>query len=295
MPADNLSQNIRKLRQAAGETQKELGRALSVDNSTISRYEKGGDNDPGPQMLSNLAAHFFVTIDEMVMDRITMDEKEKVALNGITRAWMLKLIRHTFPVFQPEAEPDEHMQSALQYHQKIIEALLSESGPMEHWFTLAEEAYFQAETVEAAFNWLSLRFLHWFCTLTFWNPRYRQASRSFIQNLRKTKGQYVMLRHIHEYYRELLGPEMHDRLMIEYYDEYDDRREVLSIMRENGRKDLAYYYLALEYMIGMRGFKPSYIERGIGFMMDQSEIGNPYAVRLLDSFMKLGGMEGSAG
>lgn len=59
-----IGENIRSLRENAGFTQKNLAKFLGVDQSLISKVEKG-DRDLSTVMLEKLASLFGVTVEQM--------------------------------------------------------------------------------------------------------------------------------------------------------------------------------------------------------------------------------------
>lgn len=59
--------NIRNLRKAYGETQKELGNIIGVADTTISMYESG-TNIPDMETLQMLAEHYLITVEALLSD-----------------------------------------------------------------------------------------------------------------------------------------------------------------------------------------------------------------------------------
>lgn len=54
LPKDRFAANLRRLREAAGLTQMQLGNRCDMDNSVISRYERG-ERDPQLEAIAALA------------------------------------------------------------------------------------------------------------------------------------------------------------------------------------------------------------------------------------------------
>lgn len=67
-----LSQNLRYLRDKAGEKQKDIAELLEVSEMTVSRYESG-ENEPEIKKIIKLAEHFNITIDELLMEHLQME------------------------------------------------------------------------------------------------------------------------------------------------------------------------------------------------------------------------------
>jgi transcriptional regulator with XRE-family HTH domain len=65
LPKDRFAANLKRLRQAAGLTQMQLGNLCDMDNSVISRYERG-ERDPQLEAIAALAAGLGVPAAELV-------------------------------------------------------------------------------------------------------------------------------------------------------------------------------------------------------------------------------------
>ena len=78
----NIGQIIRRLRRARDITQKELGRAVGVAESTISLYESGR-NIPDLNMMRKLAIYFNVSLDYLVGNDVTEDQAENPGFSAI--------------------------------------------------------------------------------------------------------------------------------------------------------------------------------------------------------------------
>lgn len=62
-----IGTNIRNLRKAYGETQKELGNIIGVADTTISMYESG-TNIPDMETLQMIAEHYLITVEALLSD-----------------------------------------------------------------------------------------------------------------------------------------------------------------------------------------------------------------------------------
>ena len=65
LPRERFGANLRRLREAAGLTQMELGNRCDMQNSVISRYERGL-RDPQLEAIAALAAGLGVQAAELV-------------------------------------------------------------------------------------------------------------------------------------------------------------------------------------------------------------------------------------
>lgn len=78
-----ISENIRNLRKAHGETQEELSKIIGVVNTTISNYENG-TNSPNAEILKLIASHYGITIDDLInKDFSTANFKLSVSRDNI--------------------------------------------------------------------------------------------------------------------------------------------------------------------------------------------------------------------
>jgi len=88
---DALAVKLRYLREARGETQKEVALAVRVDRSTISRLEAGKIKEPSFSTVSDLGTHFrirlespnYVTSDgDLDLIRLLVKERTEEKQNG---------------------------------------------------------------------------------------------------------------------------------------------------------------------------------------------------------------------
>ena len=62
-----IAVSIRDLRKAHGETQKELGLAIHVEENTLSMYESG-KRQPDIQTIQTIAEHYGFPVDRLLSD-----------------------------------------------------------------------------------------------------------------------------------------------------------------------------------------------------------------------------------
>jgi transcriptional regulator with XRE-family HTH domain len=65
LPKDRFAANLRRLREASGLTQMELGNRCNMDNSSISRLERA-ERDPQLETIASLAQALDVTACDLV-------------------------------------------------------------------------------------------------------------------------------------------------------------------------------------------------------------------------------------
>ena len=110
-----LGINIRNLRKAYGETQKELGNIIGVTDTTISMYESGS-NVPDMDTLQTIAEHYRITVDELIDSDFS-----KMNLKDLNVTWynVVKAVLAMYPiVYTKEALEDELFVNA--YKETII-------------------------------------------------------------------------------------------------------------------------------------------------------------------------------
>ncbi|MEK7128794.1 MAG: helix-turn-helix transcriptional regulator [Patescibacteria group bacterium] len=62
----NLSKNIKKLREAKGLSQEKLARLADVANNTLIKMESGENKNPTLETLKKVAKAFEVSVDELI-------------------------------------------------------------------------------------------------------------------------------------------------------------------------------------------------------------------------------------
>ena len=100
-----IGSNIRSLRKAYGETQKELGNIIGVADTTISMYESG-PNIPDMETLQIIAEHYLVTVDALLSDDLSvMNMKElKISMKSA-----MSLLRIVYPTFRTKTSMENEL------------------------------------------------------------------------------------------------------------------------------------------------------------------------------------------
>ncbi len=115
---ERLGVNIRALRKAYGETQEELGVALNVEKNTVSYYENG-KREPNKDMLTEIAKHFMVSVEELMYCDLSDIGSITVDNNAF---W--KNIDIILPiVLSDEALENEHFKKAYKFHRAFYDEL----------------------------------------------------------------------------------------------------------------------------------------------------------------------------
>lgn len=79
---ERLGLNIQSLRNAYGETQEELGLAISVEKNTVSNYEKA-KREPNKDILVAIANHYMVSVEELLHGDFTSIGKISIDKNAL--------------------------------------------------------------------------------------------------------------------------------------------------------------------------------------------------------------------
>jgi len=62
----NLSKNVKRLREAKGLSQEKLARLADVANNTLIKIESGENNNPTLETLKKVAKSFGVSVDDLI-------------------------------------------------------------------------------------------------------------------------------------------------------------------------------------------------------------------------------------
>ncbi len=115
---ERLGANIRSLRKAYGETQEELGIALNVEKNTVSYYENG-KREPNKDMLTEIAKHFMVSVEELMYCDLSGIGSIAVDNNAL---W--KNVDMILPiVLSDEALENNHFKNAYKFHRNFYNEL----------------------------------------------------------------------------------------------------------------------------------------------------------------------------
>ena len=85
MGEESFGARLRKLRRERGETQPELAKLLGLSRSAVSMYESG-EREPKYELLTAIAAHYGVAVDELLGQARPEAEGEDPDIRMIARA-----------------------------------------------------------------------------------------------------------------------------------------------------------------------------------------------------------------
>ena len=278
---ERLGANIRSLRKAYGETQEELGAALDVEKSTVSNYEKG-NREPNKDMLTKIAKHFMVSIEELMycdlsdIGRIIVDSDA-----------FCKNIDIIFPiVLSEEALGNEHFKKAFKFHKSFYDELHEINIDSIDYLDVCFDEYLEAyedEKIkpEVAVNLLAL-----------WNLMFMMvktvplAIKNHSAALKQVVARNPKARQIIDYPHFDFEQDAQEE---EVALDDSEMRELLNEMktivkRSNKWENLADYYLALQYIWNIVDNEMGWgfnCRVGVEMLNAFISVGNVYAARFL--------------
>ena len=237
---ENMKNNIRALRTTYGESQAELGKILGFDRKTISSYENGR-TVPDPETVNRIAAHFGVTVDDLMKSELPDDGPVHLEHSNFARFY--RLIPRAD---SKEALKNSKFRETLQMHNRAFSAenlpksflLLQKCIPAYRELLGEEEC-----REEAAVNLLSIVTMIGLME----NTACIYEENGAISGMLKKDREY----------QNLMGPDWLKHLqdgikMFRYLHEDDFLMEMLDwlmILKKSGKyRDMAEYYLAMMYI-----------------------------------------------
>ena len=282
--ADNrskIAKNIRDLRKAHGETQKELGRAINVEENTISMYESG-KRQPDMQTIQTIAEHYGFPVDRLMDDDFSqMDFK----ISTMTWDKMIATLEVQFPIIcSDKAMQDQHFAQGYKRTQEIWgELKSSHEGIMRSAIESALKEYESSlidnpETVESAANMLWLTFINYALMPDEHSVKIGEA----VQFGKSLKSDFVKKYVLKDSNPISVESASNKREFVK--DSQEAIALLIRILKESGNySDLADYYIAIRYVIGMVDNEYSDdLNKTIGMEMltTFAELGNGYALNL---------------
>jgi transcriptional regulator with XRE-family HTH domain len=273
----DIGKNIRNLRKAYGETQYELGRAINVEDNTISMYESGR-RQPDTQTVQAIAEHYGLPVDRLMFDDFSEMDFKITSLTWEKNVTSLEII---FPLIcTDKAMEDIHFAKGYEATIEIWNRIKKPgSNVMRSSFENAMEEYGiscdSSGIIESAANMLWLLFVLY----SILPDEHSQKIGEAILHGKSTKPDFVKkyllknanpISKTNEENKKSYANENHKNVMA-----------LIRILKESSTyAPLADYYMALQYVIGMvNGDYSDEMNRIIGMEMMTSflELGNSYA------------------
>lgn len=141
-----LSKNIKSLRKSMGETQEDLAYSIDLDSkSAVANWESGA-NKPSPENLKKIAAHYRVTVEQLLDGDFNTDFSLLKFFNKISEDEtddLLVSIISLFPiiVFKDEEELYPRLVDARWLHKQFVERLVNEDDSFYDYLLKTMEVY----------------------------------------------------------------------------------------------------------------------------------------------------------
>lgn len=274
-----LGHNIRALRNAYGETQEGLGAVLGVEKNTVSYYENG-KREPSRDMLSEIAKHYMVSVEELTFCDLSGIGKVNIDKNTFWRN-----IEIVFPLVKTDtAMSNVHFAKAYFLHKEFFEELHKSSfdkiDNLDVCYDEYDEAY-KDESIKAEVAANSLGLLYLFMMMMKLTPEIMKNKPAVMTQLAvKDKEARKVLENTDSSLEEDAK---------EFSALFDDPEfvemitEMKTVLKKSHRwSSLADYYIALEYIYNN-------VSNGLGWdfnrrigmeMLDAfASVGNTYAIR----------------
>ena len=275
-----LGANIRSLRLAYGETQEQLGEAIHVEKNTVSYYETGKrriDNET----LSAIANYYMISVEELLFSDLTNINKI-----SIDNKAFLKNIDTILPIISSEkAMENENFQNAVNLHKSLYKQLSSGDFDISKEIDMCIDFYIDAEMddtikAEVSANHIALDYLMMFImnSAIFILTNQSAAIKQVISRDSKAKN---IISDIDSFKPDIMA----------FLSGCDDetQKEIdsnLIIIKESNKwSDLAYYYLALKYILNLvdNGLDWNINKRiGAEMMKSYASINNVYAAHFIE-------------
>jgi len=243
--ANRVGKNIKKLRQAYGESQQNLADAIHVSPSAIANYEKG-DRVVDIQKLQAIALRYRYPVEQLI--RISMSPRKQKS-NFIVSKKITEMFKTIFPLFCSEkALEDSSFKRAYKYNIKIWEAIDRGVEPEHEDIERCLDSYYisleESQKTESIANLLSMFFFIAVCATADENDiRINEALRnSFITgDAIETKFFTRVRKHDNDAERKKISCEFNEIII----------PLIVRLKASPEWIDLAHYYVALRYYFGM--------------------------------------------
>lgn len=289
MKKSYLSKNIAFLRKQNHETQKELGEKIGVRDSTISNYETE-IREPSNDILTKLSEHYLVSVNDLLYKDLSQYIYGILPNNSDE---IYNSLRIEFPfVCSEKALSNKNFKIAYRKTCEIFESLKSpfniltsafiEKGIQEYKIAFQED-----DTLfESIVNILCLIFLH-YSAIVGQNENIKRIGFAMYNGEVKHKNFRK------QYFTDVQNNidkdiENSRKSFIEVVD--SDVYELFYILKSTRYADIADYYIALKYLLNfIDDENDPLINAQVGnqLMYTYARIGNSYAIKFLEHFLKI--------
>lgn len=281
MDDNQLGRNIQHLRRIHGETLEELGKVIISAKSTVKGYENGS-RKPDLEKMQLLAAHYNKSVDELLYTDLTGLDSMEMDLNS--SAHMIELFNVIIPLFtSEEAMENKAFKKGYELSQNLLNSFAKAEILSGNTIVRIFEAY--AEAVDTSESPEALANLMW-TIFVWWSQLYDTKELLSMQNrlLSKKLGiKYYM------HLKDTTSKEIKEKRLGFITDVNDMINEILRTLKsELEWADLADYYLALRYVMGLVDTELSNEMNtavGMQMMLSFMTLGNSYAFRFCKTCM----------
>ena len=280
MDSNKVVENIKIIRTIFGETQKELAEAIGVTHNAISNYEKG-ERMPDLQKIEMIALHYGIAVDALINgDLSKMDFK----IEPLTWERLISTFKDMLPLISNEkALEDKYFAKGYEYSCRIINDVKQAGRSsielcLERSLEEYQESYLQYGTKESIANMLWTLFIGY---MSFADEHVEKRAEAVLygEGVKKDFAKKYIVREINS---TVSDGNLARREYVK--DNYENCMLLLKMLKESKEySELADYYLALQYLLGMVWNDASEdFNKAVGLELIRSlvALGNPYAMKI---------------
>ena len=169
MIVDRLSKNIKSLRKLMGESQEDLAYSIGLNSKSAIANWESGENRPSPENLKKIAAHYRVTVDQLLGGDLSTDFSMVKLLNNLSKSDNYDYFHSfvcLFPIVNSKKEEELYpkLVDAKNFHKECFECLKNQDENYHSYLIKALEVYGELEKdpacISAKANELSLLLLY---------------------------------------------------------------------------------------------------------------------------------------
>lgn len=297
-----LAKNIKALREAFGETLKDLANIVGYGTNTVHYYETGR-NEPDDETKSKIAMHYGITVSELMHSDLTNIDRIHIDYLAFYRN-----LRTIFPIVCTEnALNNESFAKAYRLHNNAynkaknlqIEELIDPKTRNDFWYTFGyilgeAEAYYNNAYLnnqieqETAASLLAIQYL----SLSIY-----KGSLTFSELQNNNYAPIMLISKQSPSYKKIINnteplSDEEKKTISEEINSKESRGEIekLKTVAKKKYNDLVYYYTALQFVFDLvdNDLEPFFNERIGGEMLEAfKSIGNKYSANYIDYNYKL--------
>lgn len=279
MKDNQLGRNIKHLREMHAETLDELGAVIHCAKSTVKGYENGS-RKPDLQTLQAIGMHYNKTVDELMNTDLTDLGDLTLDLNSLSG--MIQLINVIVPLYRSDkAMENDNFHKGYELAQRLLDGFSKAevmSGNIivrifESFITAAEES----ESPESVANLMWSIFIWW---TQMYDPDQMLSLQNKMLSKKMTFKDYMKLRDTEDVKTK--------EKRASFLKDFDEIIKVAlrALKSEQEWSDLADYYLALRYVVGMVDTELTYEMNsavGMQMMLSFMTLGNDLAFKFCDT------------